>query len=220
MTRTLDICIATCDIVGPIRNGGIGTAYYQMALALARAGHRVTVLYALGEFCEQRTIAHWEAEYARQRITFVPLPPQDVLVSRSDLARVYVMRDSQVRGRIRAMHVEDSNQEVGAFLPGEFLCWERTPGRALLSFSYQGPHIDGGELEGLYSLDAEAGHAYYLLVHLERRPEDPQLSRAAGHPEVELLEPELQRRKRRLEAVREVGDVATSRFEVGRVARQ
>ena len=48
----LDICIVTCDIVGPIRNGGIGTAYYSMARTLADAGHRVTVLYALGDYCE------------------------------------------------------------------------------------------------------------------------------------------------------------------------
>ena len=72
----LDICIATCDFVGPIRNGGIGTAYYNMAIALARAGHRVTVLYALGTFCENGTIAEWQEVYARRNIRFVPLPAQ------------------------------------------------------------------------------------------------------------------------------------------------
>jgi len=76
--RPLTICIATCDIVGPIRNGGIGTAYYNLALALARAGHRVTVLYALGDFCETKTIDHWRRHYRRERITFVPLPAQKV----------------------------------------------------------------------------------------------------------------------------------------------
>lgn len=74
MTRPLHICIATCDIVGPIRNGGIGTAYYNLAHALARAGHSVTVLYVLGQYCEHKTIAHWRREYAKDRITFVPLP--------------------------------------------------------------------------------------------------------------------------------------------------
>ena len=78
MTRPLDICIVTCDIVGPIRNGGIGTAYYYLALALARAGHRVTVLYALGSFCETRTIDHWRAEYQRVGIEFVPAPEQNI----------------------------------------------------------------------------------------------------------------------------------------------
>jgi glycosyltransferase involved in cell wall biosynthesis/GT2 family glycosyltransferase len=74
VTTPLRVCIATCDIVGPIRNGGIGTAYYSLALALARAGHHVTVLYALGTFCESRTIDHWRDAYAAQGIEFVPLP--------------------------------------------------------------------------------------------------------------------------------------------------
>ena len=34
--------------------GGIGTAYYNLALALARDGHRVTVLYALGSFWKEK----------------------------------------------------------------------------------------------------------------------------------------------------------------------
>jgi glycosyltransferase involved in cell wall biosynthesis len=78
VTSPLEICILTCDIVGPIRNGGIGTAYYNLAHALARDGHRVTVLYALGQFCENRTIAHWREVYAGHGIEFVPLPGQDV----------------------------------------------------------------------------------------------------------------------------------------------
>jgi glycosyltransferase involved in cell wall biosynthesis/GT2 family glycosyltransferase len=78
MKRPLDICILTCDIVGPIRNGGIGTAYYNLALALARDGHRVTVLYALGNYCENETIAHWRRHFRRERIEFVPLPVHDV----------------------------------------------------------------------------------------------------------------------------------------------
>ena len=70
----LDICIVTCDIVGPIRNGGIGTAYYSMARTLADAGHRVTVLYALGDYCENQSIAHWRAAYRDMGIAFVPMP--------------------------------------------------------------------------------------------------------------------------------------------------
>lgn len=78
MIQPQQICIVTCDIVGPIRNGGIGTAYYNLALALARAGHAVTVLYALGLYCENKTIAHWRREYAKEGITFVPLPEAPV----------------------------------------------------------------------------------------------------------------------------------------------
>lgn len=68
------VCIVTSDIVGPIRNGGIGTAYYSLAVSLARAGHDVTVLYALGRHCEQADIGHWAGFYRALGIAFVPLP--------------------------------------------------------------------------------------------------------------------------------------------------
>jgi glycosyltransferase involved in cell wall biosynthesis/GT2 family glycosyltransferase len=70
----MTICIVTCDIVGPIRNGGIGTAYFSLARLLAGAGHRVTVLYALGRYCEHGTIDQWVAQYRTEGIEFVPLP--------------------------------------------------------------------------------------------------------------------------------------------------
>ncbi len=69
------ICIVTADITGPIRNGGIGSAYYSLARLLADAGHDVTVLYALGRHSEQKTIRHWVRTYRQWGIDFVPLPP-------------------------------------------------------------------------------------------------------------------------------------------------
>ncbi len=48
---SLRICIATPDIIGLTRNGGIGTAYANLAFALAAAGHEVTILYLLSS-CE------------------------------------------------------------------------------------------------------------------------------------------------------------------------
>ncbi|HTW93239.1 MAG TPA: glycosyltransferase [Tepidisphaeraceae bacterium] len=70
----LNICIVTADIVGPVRNGGIGTWYHALATALADAGHRITVLYTLGEWCENKTLEHWVDWYGQKRINFVPLP--------------------------------------------------------------------------------------------------------------------------------------------------
>ena len=42
------VCIASPDISGPIKNGGIGSAYKALAMALARGGHEVTILYPHG----------------------------------------------------------------------------------------------------------------------------------------------------------------------------
>lgn len=68
------VCIVTADITGPIRNGGIGSAYYSLARLLADAGHDVTVLYTLGAHSEQQRIGHWVRKYRSWNITFVPLP--------------------------------------------------------------------------------------------------------------------------------------------------
>src|SRR5437016_10539198 len=41
--RTARVCIATYEILGPSKNGGIGTAYHSLAATLAAANHYVTI---------------------------------------------------------------------------------------------------------------------------------------------------------------------------------
>src|SRR5437867_5073862 len=73
-TRSLRICIASFDFVGPIRNGGVGTAFTSLGEALAEAGHQVTFLYLSGEFCENGKLEDWISSYQRKGIRFVPMP--------------------------------------------------------------------------------------------------------------------------------------------------
>lgn len=86
--RPQRICIATNDFSGPVRNGGIGTAGRTLAEALVRAGHRVTVAYTLGDYCEDGTIDRWVDTFLKQQIEFVPLNQL-----------VHVRRDNGVRGQ-------------------------------------------------------------------------------------------------------------------------
>ena len=72
--RRLRICIVSNELVGPSKNGGIGTAYTVMAESLAQAGHEVTCLYTLGEECASHDISHWEKEYRKRNVRLVPLP--------------------------------------------------------------------------------------------------------------------------------------------------
>jgi glycosyltransferase involved in cell wall biosynthesis/predicted Zn-dependent protease len=72
--RRLKICIASFDFVGPVRNGGVGTAFTSLGEALARGGHDVTFLYLSGNFCENRNLRHWIDEYQKKNIRFVPMP--------------------------------------------------------------------------------------------------------------------------------------------------
>ncbi len=69
------IAIVTPDVIGPTRNGGIGTAYYHLALHLVKQGHQVTILYTLGDYTDNdsKTLKQWTAWYADQSIAFLPL---------------------------------------------------------------------------------------------------------------------------------------------------
>ena len=69
------VCIATTDILGPIKNGGIGTAYHHLARLLASRGHEVVIAFV--NFNAGRTTLMDEARvfYARFGIAFEPILP-------------------------------------------------------------------------------------------------------------------------------------------------
>ena len=70
--RRQRICLLTLDFVGPIRNGGIGTAFLALAETLVAAGHDVTVLYP-SRFTETEPVTRWRTHYAARGIAFVSL---------------------------------------------------------------------------------------------------------------------------------------------------
>jgi len=73
--RSLSICIVTPDIFGPVRNGGIGTAYWHLSRLLVRNGHKVTILFTLGRHAEERDFDHWAEHYrAEYGISLIALP--------------------------------------------------------------------------------------------------------------------------------------------------
>jgi len=72
--RPLKVCIATEDIVGPVRNGGIGTTYAALAHLLASLGIDTTILYLKGNDVENGTVQQWIDHYGKSGIHFVPVP--------------------------------------------------------------------------------------------------------------------------------------------------
>ena len=81
----LRVCILTPDISGPIRNGGVATAYRHLAELLAACGHEVTILFTLGRYRESGTFSDWVQHYASKGILLLPppecsVPPVDGLV--------------------------------------------------------------------------------------------------------------------------------------------
>lgn len=71
---TLRVLIATEEILGPVRNGGIASTYYHLARGLAAQGHEVTVLYLKGEKVENETLEHWVEHYASFGVELIYLP--------------------------------------------------------------------------------------------------------------------------------------------------
>lgn len=70
----LRILIATEEILGPVRNGGIASTYYHLARGLVMQGHEVSVLYLKGEVVENETPEHWVRHFSRFGIQFHYLP--------------------------------------------------------------------------------------------------------------------------------------------------
>ncbi len=79
------ICIATPDILGPIRNGGIGTAYHHVARMLAAWGHEVVIAYVNANADDAESMAATRDLYAGFGVGFEPIAPRPA--SDSPLAR-------------------------------------------------------------------------------------------------------------------------------------
>ena len=77
--RSLRVCIATEDVAGPVRNGGIGTTYAALAELLAEVGHDATILYLRGQDVEADTVEHWVNYYAERNVRFTPVPNYAVM---------------------------------------------------------------------------------------------------------------------------------------------
>lgn len=89
------VCIATQDIVGPVRNGGIGTALYNQAIFLKEQGFAVTILYLLGGYSENGPVQNSVKIYEEIDINFVPLsgeylPTQNLSENRKKSFQAYL----------------------------------------------------------------------------------------------------------------------------------
>ncbi|MBV9838063.1 MAG: glycosyltransferase [Solirubrobacterales bacterium] len=74
LARPARVCVASYEVTGPTRNAGIGTANTSLALALARAGHDVTLLFTGASGSDSPADAHsWERHYARHKVRFETL---------------------------------------------------------------------------------------------------------------------------------------------------
>ena len=74
----MKVCLATTEILGAHRNGGIGTATSHLALLLAHGGHDVTLLNASDDRLEANGL--WSSLYRRFGVRVVRLPLETTAV--------------------------------------------------------------------------------------------------------------------------------------------
>jgi len=73
-------CIVTPDFLGPVKNGGIGTACFHLARFLVGLGHEVTVLFT-GPM-QNKTTAYWRMHYLNEHafdfisMSYLPQAPK------------------------------------------------------------------------------------------------------------------------------------------------
>ncbi len=70
------ICIATPDILGPVKNGGIGTAYHHLARSLARWGHEVVIAFVSEQAGDAALMERTRALYAGYGVEVEPIFPR------------------------------------------------------------------------------------------------------------------------------------------------
>jgi glycosyltransferase involved in cell wall biosynthesis/predicted O-methyltransferase YrrM len=59
------VCIVSSEVIGPFKNGGIGTAMTGLAEHLASSGCRVTILYTGGLWTPDIQLRRWKTRYAK-----------------------------------------------------------------------------------------------------------------------------------------------------------
>lgn len=77
-SHKLRVCIATEEILGPVRNGGIASTYYHLSKGLAANGHEVHVLFLKGRVVQDETPEYWIKHFADFGVTlhYLEFPEQ------------------------------------------------------------------------------------------------------------------------------------------------
>ena len=75
------VCIATPDIRGPVKNGGIGTAFHHLARLLSERGHEVVIAYVNRNASDKSLMEEARTSYAGFGIAFEPIVPRPASVT-------------------------------------------------------------------------------------------------------------------------------------------
>ena len=88
----------------------------------------------------------------------VQLPDLTKEIDNPQMARLYVMRDTILADEST---IRDGDQFIGILTAHHYLCWERKPGKAVISTMYGSAKKFTNELE----LNVQSGSVYYIHEH-------------------------------------------------------
>lgn len=86
-----NILIVSSGIKGPTLMGGIATAFYNLAILLAKQNFNVNVLYAAHPFygSKEKDPEYWAEEFKKQNINFIPLTDKTDCYGQQMMVRSY-----------------------------------------------------------------------------------------------------------------------------------
>jgi glycosyltransferase involved in cell wall biosynthesis len=89
MKKDLSICIVTSGIKGPIRFGGIATAFHNLSIVMAEAGCDVSVLYVNHPTYYTEDLEYWQKYYAGYGVKLIPLDKSAELYGTQEMQESY-----------------------------------------------------------------------------------------------------------------------------------
>jgi glycosyltransferase involved in cell wall biosynthesis len=89
MKKDLSICIVTSGIKGPIKFGGIATAFHNLSIFLSEEGYDVSVLYVNHPYYYANDYEHWRQYYARFGVNLIPLDKEISLYGTREMQESY-----------------------------------------------------------------------------------------------------------------------------------
>lgn len=104
------VCIVTPDIIGPIKNGGMGTHAYYFAQELAKENYDVKVLFT--SICENRNKLYWLKYYEKLNIEYIQVedldkPNYPLIFSMWFLDRSYIIYQYLRKNKFDFIHFQD-----------------------------------------------------------------------------------------------------------------
>ena len=85
----LSICIVTSGIKGPIKFGGIATAFHNLSIFLAESGNRVSVLYVNHPYYYSEDYNYWKTYYEKFGVNLLPLAKPEALYGTREMQESY-----------------------------------------------------------------------------------------------------------------------------------